>query len=199
MSQKKSGIILGIFIVVLIGTALYFSIINKVYQPGTSQKSATTQTPGQIASWPTYSNLKYGFAFKYPNNWIYKTKTSAEAINENTYFSNDPKWQNCLGCAGTQLEVYVEKNTSIIDHLNAVSNFKIIKKDTLTINDNMFTHVIYSSTLPEEYLIEKDGDLINFNFSNPITIGSSSENGAEFISVSDFLTTFKINQINSPK
>lgn len=95
MNQKSIIAVLGVVVVILIGTTIYFATINKSSQPvelapkvveqaepapATQQSAAqptapTTQPAAQSASvhetanWQTYSNSTYGFEFKYPKTW----------------------------------------------------------------------------------------------------------------------------------
>jgi len=87
MNQKTIIAILGVTVIILIGTTVYFATINKASQPVAPAPKVVQQpaqpTPGQqqtsqtqptapvdeTASWQSYSNAKLGFEVKYPSNW----------------------------------------------------------------------------------------------------------------------------------
>ncbi|NCO05056.1 MAG: hypothetical protein GW939_02815 [Candidatus Magasanikbacteria bacterium] len=78
MNQKKLITILGIAVVILLGTTIYFATFSTVSQPApatVAQQPVTTQpeqnnTVNTVPSdWKTYSDQKYGYQFQYPNDW----------------------------------------------------------------------------------------------------------------------------------
>ena len=91
MNQKSIIAVLGVVVVILIGTTVYFVTTNKTSQPVESapkvvqqptpapapaaQKPAqpTTPTPQPIdetVNWQTYTSAQYGFTFKYPSDFV---------------------------------------------------------------------------------------------------------------------------------
>ena len=89
MNQKAVIAILGVVVVILLGTTVYFATISNVSQPvapgpkvaqqpaptTTKQQSVvqpttpTTQPVPAIADWKNYKNDKYGFELTFPSTW----------------------------------------------------------------------------------------------------------------------------------
>lgn len=64
MNQKTIIVILGVIVVILLGTTIYFAKINN------SNQTVFTQPNKDVpAEWKTYENKEYGFMLKYPNKW----------------------------------------------------------------------------------------------------------------------------------
>ncbi len=79
MNQKSLVVILGVVVVILLGTTIYFATISNVNQPAlepvikqstqpVATQSAST-TPTNPTALQTYTNSMYGFSFQYPNQF----------------------------------------------------------------------------------------------------------------------------------
>lgn len=76
MNQKNLVAILGVAVVILLGTTIYFATINKTGQPVTLVQKVAQQpmqpivpSTDETAGWQTYSNAEYGFEIKYPKEY----------------------------------------------------------------------------------------------------------------------------------
>jgi hypothetical protein len=114
MNQKSLIAVLGVVVIILIGTTVYFATINKAIFPVApapkvvQQQSATTPTPAEQPTQPSpviqgivYSNTQYGFQLTFSDNWKGYTATnlSKEALDgcvANINF-NIPKWDGVFG------------------------------------------------------------------------------------------------------
>ncbi|MGB8816256.1 MAG: hypothetical protein WCC74_03455 [Minisyncoccia bacterium] len=74
MKNKQKGfvipLLIGIIAVLIIGGGVYIYTNKKVAEtPVAVQNTATTTSA--IKDWKTYTNKKFGYQIKYPNDWIY--------------------------------------------------------------------------------------------------------------------------------
>lgn len=84
MNQKTIIAIFGVAVVVLLGTTVYFAIINEAIQPSVSktiqqlkstpevkkQAQSTAQFSGALPTdWKNYENRHFGFSILFPQEW----------------------------------------------------------------------------------------------------------------------------------
>lgn len=55
-------------------------IIGTITSTATPKATTTTSATDETANWKTYTNEKYGFSFKYPGDWTYKTNAGTETL-----------------------------------------------------------------------------------------------------------------------
>lgn len=78
MNQKTIIAILGVAVIILLGTTIYFATIRNVSQPVptptsvTTQPASTTAPIDETANWKVYTNAKYGFEMQVPQDWNVK-------------------------------------------------------------------------------------------------------------------------------
>ncbi|MDO8676349.1 MAG: hypothetical protein Q7K16_01720 [Candidatus Azambacteria bacterium] len=97
MNQKTIFAILGVVVIILIGTTVYLAMTKNVSQPVAPTSNVAqqptptpvTQTPSQpvtkqqptaqptdeTGSWQTYINKPYGFKVSYPNYWTFSERS----------------------------------------------------------------------------------------------------------------------------
>jgi len=91
MNQKSLVAILGVVVIILLGTTIYFATISNVSQPvpmpvakqptvPVTQPPATPPAPATSAL-ATYTNTKYGIEFQYPKNLNVSESTDTQVNN----------------------------------------------------------------------------------------------------------------------
>ncbi len=143
MNQKGfTNIILIVVIVILLGVVGYFVFIKKsepIIQQPTPTSTQTTTTPktpaspipiNRTANLKTYTNIKYGFKFKYPNNLKAITLFySSQNINvcdtddkpdfrQNCYFGLD-YYNNLYDLTGSQADKLGNQVLTISEYVDA--------------------------------------------------------------------------------
>lgn len=138
MNQKNVIAILGIITIALFCITVYFSTINKISEPVTQapkviQQPIQTPTPAtqsvpviiepasETAKWRTYSNAKYGYEIKYPQNWNYKIE------NESVCFRENGKKYTIEG--GDECGISVSESTNLDTERLGMYNWAKLKKE----------------------------------------------------------------------
>jgi hypothetical protein len=131
MNQKSIIAILGVVIIILIGTTVYFVMTKNVNQPTTTTSNEVqqpvptpaTQQPSQPVTeqkptaqptvesknWQTYQNEIYGYEIEYPSYWIKNNFPAGDTRSALEY-----KSANILldqGGHGTPFDWKIEKST----------------------------------------------------------------------------------------
>lgn len=115
MNQKNIIAILGVVVVILIGTTAYFATINNASQPAVpaqkvvqqpmsdpvpANQQPTLPSSDKTIGWNTYTNKRYGYTISYPKNWFVDTTYSEDAItqrgdpNDADFIGGDTNWSN---------------------------------------------------------------------------------------------------------
>jgi len=84
MNQKSIIVILGVVIIILISTTVYFATINKASQL-VAPAANVVQQVDETTNWQTHKDEKNSYEIKYPKNWFVDNKNSKQEI---TYWSN---------------------------------------------------------------------------------------------------------------
>ncbi len=156
MSQRNLVAILGVAVVILLGTTIYFATINNASQPVAPVPKVVQQpTPTPAAQQPTqqttsvdtskvYSSQKYGFGFQYPKEL---TITSGYS-NENRVIISDEDGGHWI------YEVKIENNS------DKLTLEKIIAKEVASKN-KIVNDIIIDGVPAKRYSISNYGDYGN--------------------------------------
>lgn len=106
MNQKSIIAVLGVVVVILIGTTIYFATINKASQPvapapkvaqqpvptpATQPVAPVVQPVDEFASWQTFTDAKLGIEVKYPSGYVAKIGDEKKTFDPSFYISNPSK------------------------------------------------------------------------------------------------------------
>ena len=80
MNQKY---ILIFAVIILLGIGGYYVATKKAEAPVIDNQQNVS--PDETADWKTYTNIKYGFEFKYPNDWILTDTSNGLDIHLTNY------------------------------------------------------------------------------------------------------------------
>mgnify|MGYP001592004221 CR=1 FL=1 len=162
-SKGFATIPLIIIIVVIAGAVGYFVLMNKstpitqqpMPTPATTQIKTSTPKPtpkDETANWKTYSNDRYRYTLKYPNNWYTDTTysendfTQRGPLEDNDLIGGDTTWSNYqnlgqydLGTipsdfAAVYLLIYKIDSKTTLDGFIDLKHFAYSKKENININ-----------------------------------------------------------------
>ncbi|MEK7517821.1 MAG: PsbP-related protein [Patescibacteria group bacterium] len=147
--SKLIPIILGIGAVVIIAIGAY-TLGTKQSQPVVQNSVQATPIPSptpvdETANWKTYTNTKYGFSLKYPNDWF------SNNCEGNEVLLLDPKEQ-ILSCAKEPLDpivVSIDTAKTADEYKNKLEKvgFRITNEETIS-SSGIFYSVEKSEPAP---------------------------------------------------
>jgi len=138
MNQKNLVAILGVAVVILLGTTIYFATISNVSQPAPAPvvKQPTTpapvaQTPAQpipaseTANWQTYANTKSAFSISVPKEWTFKEQLPTPFV-ATEFFGTDKNKRIMLV---DRFETTKQANNDVKKDLNAWAKENVMNID----------------------------------------------------------------------
>lgn len=159
MKNKASAVVAAIIIVVvlaMIGGATWYVVSKK-------QSSSPPTTEDQFKDWKTYTNNRYSYSIKYPNNWFVMSDNSEKdfskrgedqlLIGGDTTWSNYNKWDYTPGnkpsdMKSISLMIFKNKNQSWL--CKNSDAYDITENKQLT-NDNGITYTRCAYKIKQGY------------------------------------------------
>ena len=170
MNQKKLVEILGVAVLILLGTIIYFATISNVSQPepvvkqpatpapaaqAPTQPVATQPAPVANANWKTYTNKEYGFEFKYPENLSIKNNANiGDDKQEFRDLEND-----CL----TNIE-FCANPTPLFSVSYGNSSDELSGEKIIISNTTFFKTTIAEMYTSNSYKTKNDKNIVSFTF-----------------------------------
>lgn len=166
MNQKNLVAILGVAVVILLGTTIYFATINNVSQPtpapvakpsaqSVANQQSTTPPVDETASWQTYRNENYGFEIKYPSKYVISDYTNRDIPRSPIVVEHNNPIAIFTENGKGDLTAYIEWWDGENDHLNfnkSKPDFQVkIKEKYIVVDYTPGVNYVVSPELKKEW------------------------------------------------
>ncbi|MFA6391698.1 MAG: hypothetical protein WCW66_02995 [Patescibacteria group bacterium] len=157
---------------------------NNVTNTNTTVTINTNSALDETADWETYTNTRYAYTIKYPDNWYVDTNYSEADFTyragEQTYIGGDTSWSNysnpsqyTLGTIPNDIESVnlliwkVSQSSSVDDFING--KFSYYDKESFISNDVTVTRLFLNDENGQEserrmLLLKQDDRLFDFTY-----------------------------------